>query len=97
MVTIQGNQARFRFYRPTAAGVHIAGDFNGWKTDQLPMRRQRDGTWEAVLLLPRGCYEFAYYVDGHWCIDYASFGLRVGSCRMSSSPRFGDPDTRDAG
>ena len=30
MVTVRGNEVQFRFFRPTAAEVHLAGGFNGW-------------------------------------------------------------------
>ena len=59
-------------YVPGEAGaerVSLAGTFNGWKTDQVPMR-QKDGIWTAVLVLPPGSYEYMFIEDGkRWVTD----------------------------
>lgn len=52
---------------PSAARVHIAGDFNNWNPRATPMRRQRYGRWVAVLDLPPGPHEYKFIVDGQWC------------------------------
>jgi len=96
MVTVRGNEARFRFFRPTASRVDLAGDFNAWRTGQLRMSRGADGTWEAALWLPKGTYEFAYFADGRWFVDYASFGLQIGPFGPNGLLRIA-PGARDAG
>ncbi len=50
--------AEFRFFRPKAANVFLAGDFNEWRCDQLPMVRSEDGYWALKLRLPAGDYQF---------------------------------------
>jgi len=60
------------------------------------MRRGPDGYWEATLRLPRGCYQFGYYVDGQWYVGYASFGLDIGPFGLRSVLRI-DPTSRHAG
>ncbi len=64
----------FRFYRPDARQVGLAGEFNAWD-ESHPMSRARDGWWEASLELAPGSYEFRYLVDGQWFTDYAAFGV----------------------
>jgi 1,4-alpha-glucan branching enzyme len=96
MVAVQGNEARFRFFRPSASAVHLAGDFNGWRTDQLPMHRAPDGYWEARLRLPQGLYAFGYFADGQWYVDFASFGVEVGPLGLRSVLRIA-PTPRRAG
>ncbi len=96
MVMVQGHEACFRFFRPSATAVSLAGDFNGWRTDQLRMRRGPDGYWEARLHLPQGCYQFAYFADGQWYVDYASFGIEVSPRGLKSVLRI-VPSDRHAG
>lgn len=64
----------FRFYRPNARQVALAGEFNAWDESFL-MSGARDGWWEASLELAPGSYEFRYHVDGQWYTDYAAFGV----------------------
>jgi anti-sigma factor RsiW len=59
-------------YVPGEAGaesVSMAGTFNGWKADMVPMR-EKDGVWTAVLVLPPGSYEYMFVEDGErWVTD----------------------------
>lgn len=66
----------FRFYRPAAAEVALAGDFSGW-SNRLPMRRDANGWWTLDLALPPGEYRFRYVADGEWYTDFASHGVEV--------------------
>ena len=43
MVTVTENWVEFRFYRPDASRVHLAGDFNGWGHREFEMSRGDDG------------------------------------------------------
>ncbi len=76
MVTIdEEGCARFLFFRPQAAEVFVAGDFNGWRADQLRMMSTGDGYWRLNLKLPAGAYRFRYVADGQWYTDFAAFGV----------------------
>jgi len=79
MVEVDSGVATFRFRRPQASGVWIAGDFNDWRTDALPMQSVGDGWWTARLPLKPGAYRFRYYADGQWYVDYLAFGIRYGA------------------
>ena len=78
MVTVNGNIAQFCFFRPQANAVHLAGDFNGWRADELAMSKNAEGYWHAQIELPEGEFKFRYLADGEWFVDYAGFGLEYG-------------------
>ena len=66
----------FAYYRPAARSVHLAGDFNGWRTTALRLMRDADGWWRTQLQLPPGSYAFRYFVDEQlWEADFAAFGV----------------------
>ena len=93
MVTVRGSLAEFRFYRPSARQVCLAGDFNGWRSDELRMVPSGNGYWLAVLRLPEGSYRFRYRADEQWFCDYAAFGAEPGPFGLNGvvriSPRAG--------
>ncbi len=73
----------FSFYAPGAKKVCIAGTFNSWNPNSLPMRKEKDGTWKIKVKLTSGKYEYKYVVDGTWAQDISctdsvpnSFGTR---------------------
>ncbi len=51
-----------------AKKVFIAGSFNNWKNEQLPMNRVTDG-WELPVYLCEGTHTYRFIVDGRWMID----------------------------
>ena len=61
-----GNTVEFRFYRPGVSSVHVAGDFNGWKRQGLPMRHTGGGWWVATADLADGEYRFRYIDRLDW-------------------------------
>jgi len=76
MVTVNDDGCtHFRFFRPNAANVFVAGDFNEWRTDQLKMASCGNGYWELTVRLPRGDHKFRYVADGLWHTDFAAFGV----------------------
>lgn len=60
---------KFRSPAPDAVEVRIAGDFNGWKPEETPMKKTGDGIYEATLALPPGKYRYNFVVDGEWKPD----------------------------
>ncbi len=85
MVTqLRNGIVEFRFCRPEARYVSLAGDFNGWNAESLPMTRCPDGWWRCRLRIAPGCYHFRYLSDGAWFLDYAAFGLDYGPFGLNS-------------
>jgi 1,4-alpha-glucan branching enzyme len=59
----------FNLYAPEAERVILAGDFNNWDVNNLLMKRNKKGAWEASFTLPPGRYEYRFRVDGVWHDD----------------------------
>ena len=78
MVTVRKRFVEFRFLRPHARRVAVAGDFNGWRQDTIPMKPLPGGFWQAKVRLPPGSFRFRYCADGQWYTDYAAFGVEPG-------------------
>jgi len=68
----------FRFYRPRATHVCVAGNFNGWRVGADAMEPAGDGWWRIALPLSCGEYRFRYVADGHWYTDFAASGVELG-------------------
>ncbi len=81
----------FRFYRPGARFVSLAGDFNAWQKTCFPMKPEGDGWWHYRLRLAPGVYQFKYYADGEWFLDYAAFGLERGPFGWNSVVHVAQP------
>jgi 1,4-alpha-glucan branching enzyme len=78
MVDVNGRYASFRFFRPQAREVYLAGTFNHWRPNELRMTSTGDDWWRAGLMLPAGEHRFRYVADGQWFTDYAAFGIHYG-------------------
>jgi len=59
-------EVNFTLYAPEAREIFLAGDFNQWKTQSLPMKRDKKGIWKLKTPLSPGRYEYKFYVDGNW-------------------------------
>ena len=60
----------FTFKNPNVREVQLAGDFNNWIPDQgVETRLGPNGTWEKVVRLGPGVYQYRYFVDGEWQPD----------------------------
>ncbi len=62
-------KVRFDLYAPEAQKVSLVGDFTGWDVETLPLKKGRQGTWNASVDLPPGRYEYRFWVDGVWQDD----------------------------
>ena len=87
MVTVKADVVEFCFYRPQAHKVSIAGEFNGWRDEELEMLPTSEGYWRTTVRLPVGEFRFRYCADGEWFTDYASFGVQPGPFGMDSIVR----------
>lgn len=60
---------QFTYHNPGATRVTLAGSFNGWNADQLPLTGDGKGNWVIVQPLPAGKHEYKFVVDGSWFAD----------------------------
>ena len=63
------HEVEFICHASMAGTVCIAGNFNAWNTNSIPMKKEKDGTWRIKLELSPGKYEYKYFVDGAWASD----------------------------
>ena len=54
---------------PEAKEVYLAGDFNNWSLDSLPLHRSADGVWRTRVALTPGEHQYRLIVDGTWQDD----------------------------
>lgn len=60
-------------YRDDGANrVTLAGSFNGWNADELPLTNDGKGNWVLVHELGAGKHEYKFVVDGNWVADPAN-------------------------
>jgi 1,4-alpha-glucan branching enzyme len=79
-----GGLVEFRFYRPEASAVSVAGSFNQWSHHDLPMNSVGEGWWTAKVALPAGEYRFRYLADHQWFTDFAAYGIEPTNFGMNS-------------
>ena len=75
-------RTRFSLNAPDASEVLLAGDFNQWNGKKHPMKKTGTATWEKILILAPGTYEYKYIVDGTWQEDPS--GLKTGLNRFGT-------------
>ena len=64
-------QVEFTIAAPDAKNVSIAGQFNDWNAQAMPMKKEKNGLWKIKLKLPAGKNEYKFVVDGSWINDAA--------------------------
>jgi len=64
-------EVEFTFMAPGAKHVSIAGQFNNWNPQTMPMKKEKNGAWKIKLKLPPGKCEYKFFVDGSWVNDSA--------------------------
>ena len=65
---------RFELAAPGARMVAVAGSFNAWSADALPMVRAASGTWTVTVALPIGEHQYQFVVDGRtWRPDSTAY------------------------
>lgn len=68
----------FNYPANKAKQVTVAGDFNGWDTQSLPMKKTKDVFSVSIELDAGKEYEFRYFVDGVWANDTQADGVIKG-------------------
>ena len=62
-------RVRFELHAPEAQNATLAGNFNWWDVNSLPMKKDKQGTWKVSVALEPGKYEYRFWVDGEWADD----------------------------
>ncbi len=63
------NAVELSLWAPEAKEVFLAGEFNQWDTQSIPMNRGKDGNWKVKMNLPAGRYEYKFFLDSRWVED----------------------------
>ena len=66
---VESKNVSFQLSAPEANTVALAGDFNGWNVNSLPLKKGKLGTWKASIKLKPGRYEYRFSVNGEWWDD----------------------------
>ncbi|HLL90891.1 MAG TPA: glycogen-binding domain-containing protein [Tepidisphaeraceae bacterium] len=74
---IETGRVEFRFFRPGASIVKVAGEFTRWDREPLAMQSSGDGWWTAAAAIDPGEYRFRYVADGKWYTDFAANGVEA--------------------
>ena len=62
----------FSFEAPKARKVSLAGDFNDWDPEDMPMYKGSNGVWYLTVSLTPGLHEYRFIADGVWRDDPAA-------------------------
>jgi 1,4-alpha-glucan branching enzyme len=65
----QTKKETFQIVEPGATNVLLVGDFTDWNHNPIPLKRQKDGVWKAIVALEPGSHEYRFLVDGQWRDD----------------------------
>ena len=57
------------FIKPNAKTVAVAGSFNAWQPESMPMIPAGGGRWTKELPVSPGRYEYLFVADGQWLPD----------------------------
>lgn len=76
----RAKDVEFIFRSSKAMKVFLAGEFNSWEAESLPMQKYKEGLWEAMVNLPPGRYEYKLFVDNAWAEEPPCTVMIGGSC-----------------
>ncbi len=82
----------FVCHAPDAKKVFLAGSFNNWNKEALPMKKNKRGQWKATIKLLPGRYEYKFFADGSWvmdkyCAEVVSDDKGSVNCAIDVAPR----------
>jgi len=70
-LAVRSPRGREFIYHPRGkpVKVNLAGSFNGWSKDAMPLRIGESGVFRATIPLEPGSYTYKFVVDGQWTLD----------------------------
>ena len=66
---IKRRRVTFTYVAPNAEEVILMGDFNDWDPQKHPMKKNDNGVWTKIAMIPTGRWEYKFMVDGQWRLD----------------------------
>jgi hypothetical protein len=76
---------RFHLEAKGAKHVKLAGDFNGWRTDDIELvDEQGNGVFTTTVPLPAGRHSYLFNVDGKWVEDPGAHSVPDGFGQQNS-------------
>lgn len=61
-------RVKFSIQAASDLPVYVAGTFNDWNPEGIPMK-EKDGVYTATVSLEPGVYEYKFIVNGFWTMD----------------------------
>jgi hypothetical protein len=69
---------RFIYEDEKARSVHLVGDFNSWRSNEVVLERVGDSKlWSVELTLEEGLYKYGFLVNGTYIVSDPFSGLKV--------------------
>jgi hypothetical protein len=69
---------RFIYEDEKARSVHLVGDFNSWRSNEIVLERVGDSKlWSAELTLEEGLYKYGFLVNGTYIVSDPLSGFKV--------------------
>jgi len=56
----------FKIFAPDAKKMNVAGSFNNWDMNNMPMNSDGNGNWSVDIELEKGTYEYKFIQDNDW-------------------------------
>ena len=86
-------KVEFLMKAPDAREIYLAGDFNGWDTKSMPMKKDKHGIWSAEMRLSPGRYEYKVFSEQSWMENVPCNVLVEGSAThgISEAEAVGNP------
>jgi 1,4-alpha-glucan branching enzyme len=81
---IQPVRTRISCHCEDASEVFLAGTFNGWNPQAIPMTKQSHDEWVAEVDLIPGSYEYKFVIDGKWRCESAGDNIARENCVPNS-------------
>ncbi len=82
----------FEYHSTEAQKVSVAGSFNNWNSEDVPMISDGTGGWKAEIKLQPGYYQYKLVVDGKWIPDPEnSWKINDGGDSFNSIIKIGEP------
>ncbi|HUT64595.1 MAG TPA: glycogen-binding domain-containing protein, partial [Spirochaetota bacterium] len=68
----------FIYEDENARSVHLVGDFNSWRSNEIVLERAGDSKlWSAEITLEEGLYKYGFLVNETYIVSDPLSGLKV--------------------